>query len=156
MRLITTAILCLVLLINIDAQEVISNAGNSFSNNNLEISWTLGETIIKTEQSSENQITQGFHQSKIVVTAIEANFQSICNINVFPNPTSDFLNLNFDKEVESNLRFSLINSEGRILVNKQIEAKQTQIKMHHYTTGIYFLQVRENNDVIKAFKIVKN
>ncbi len=155
MRLIITAIFCLTLLININAQEVVSNSGNSFSNDNLNVSWTLGETIINTEQSTDKQLTQGFHQSKLVITAVKENIQADFSIIVFPNPTADYLNLTLEKIDANKLQFSLIDSNGKILSNTFPESNQTQIAMHQYPSGSYYLQVREKNNILKSFKIIK-
>ncbi len=44
------------------SQQVVATAGDYFENDNLSISWTLGETIIATFESENIVLTQGFQQ----------------------------------------------------------------------------------------------
>ncbi len=45
-----------------NAQQVIASAGGYFQNENLSLSFTLGEPVIETLQSAELILTQGFQQ----------------------------------------------------------------------------------------------
>lgn len=42
--------------------QVIATSGNSFSNSQNKVDWTLGETITETLSTSNNILTQGFQQ----------------------------------------------------------------------------------------------
>jgi len=45
---------------------------------------------------------------------------------------------------------------GKQLVSKIITSSQTIVRMKNLVQGTYFLKVKENNSVIKTFKIIKN
>ena len=45
------------------AQEVVSSQGETYSNANGSIDFTVGEVIINTGSSGTNDLTQGFHQT---------------------------------------------------------------------------------------------
>ncbi len=47
---------------SLNAQEVVSTAGESKSNSGYEISWTIGESVINTLSTGNIILTQGFHR----------------------------------------------------------------------------------------------
>jgi hypothetical protein len=49
--------------ISVSAQEVVATQGDSYSNANGNIDFTIGEVIIATGTDGTNDITQGFHQT---------------------------------------------------------------------------------------------
>jgi hypothetical protein len=62
------------------SQEVISNAGEHYENDNGSISWTIGEPVIETLGSSNNYLTQGFHQPNAVVPTLGQWGLIICGL----------------------------------------------------------------------------
>ena len=52
------------------AQSVVSSQGESFTNTEGSIDYTLGEVIIFTGEGGSNDLTQGFHQSSISTNSI--------------------------------------------------------------------------------------
>ena len=61
----TTSILIFLIGANnfVNAQEVVSTQGDSYSNASSSIDFTIGEVIIDTGTDGTNDLTQGFHQS---------------------------------------------------------------------------------------------
>lgn len=66
-------------------------------------------------------------------------------IEVYPNPTNQFVNLQLNKTVEN--KITLINMLGVEVLNKQINNTET-IDLIGYAKGIYFLQIE--NELGKA------
>lgn len=140
---------------NIIAQEVVSTAGETQSISGYEISWTLGEPIIQTISSGSTILTQGFHQSKLTVTAIDELLVSDFGLKVYPNPTSEFIVIKINK-LENNPAFSLYNLSGKLLQSQSIYATETQINLNEYASGTYLLKLnQEFNQPLQTFKIVK-
>ncbi|MDP4828095.1 MAG: T9SS type A sorting domain-containing protein [Flavobacteriales bacterium] len=71
---------------------------------------------------------------------------------IYPNPVNDVLFIN----VENNLEFEriiLFNSIGQVVYNG---GKESQIKMDHLETGVYFLQILKNDsEPLEMMKVVK-
>src|SRR4030043_290832 len=91
-------VLCQLLLIFLGtgiakAQQVVSTAGSHSGNGTVQLSWTIGEPVISTFNNGSNILTQGMHQSKLLIDAIEEIELSGLIISAFPNPTNEFVNL---------------------------------------------------------------
>jgi len=73
--------------------DVISSAGGFYANNNNSLSWTIGECIPETFFNSGNKLTQGFQQGIFDIKTKIDNTENRIKINLFPNPATDFVNL---------------------------------------------------------------
>jgi len=138
-----------------NAQEVTASSGNDFTNEQIQISWTLGEAVIQTLSSNQTTLTQGFHQSKLTITAVDEIADLTWNISAFPNPAHDYLKLDIQHDPDRKLFFSLYSMDGKLLIRKQIETQLSEISMQNYISATYFLKVTDKNLVLKTFKIIK-
>jgi hypothetical protein len=140
-------------------QEVIASAGgfNVASDNSISISWTLGETIIPTFTSQDGSliITHGFQQ-KLIVTTIEDNILDPVMVSVFPNPTSEMINIGFDTPTDGEISISLLNTQGKLVKTGKIEPATTQkeINMQDLPAGIYYLRLTKGK-LVNVYKVVK-
>lgn len=137
------------------AQEVISSAGNHFTNNKIKISWTLGEPVVPTLSNENIQLTQGFHQAKLTITAVNEIPKLTMHISAYPNPACDFLKLSIKNNLKQDLHYTLYTFDGKMLLKKQIESDLSEIPMTMYVSAVYFLKVSDNQSILKTFKIVK-
>ena len=137
------------------AQEIVASSGSHFANSEKQISWTLGEPVVTTLSNENSTLTQGFHQSKLIVTAINEVSVPGFNIIAYPNPTSDILKVEVKNISGQDLIYTLYSPDGRMLVQKQMESDISEIPMYNYVSATYFLKVSSSNTVLKTFKIVK-
>jgi hypothetical protein len=85
-------------------------------------------------------------------TGVEDKFLLNTDIKIYPNPTEDVLNIEFENSKETN--FSILNSFGQIVyLSKNLNSKQ-EIDLSFLSRGVYYLKI-QNNDIYKALKIVK-
>jgi len=143
------------IILNSNGQEVVASSGNHFSNNDIQISWTLGEPVIQTLSNNNVQLTQGFHQAKLTVTAIEELDDLLMQISAYPNPTSNYLKLSVKNSGKEELHYTLYTLDGKMLMQKQIESDFSEISMMNYISAIYFLKVSTGDSTLKTFKIIK-
>ena len=149
-------LLTLLLVINlaINAQEVISVQGASYSNSNGSIDFTIGEVVTATLTNTNMILTQGFHQTNLTVLAVD-NFDINFQARVFPNPTQDILQL--DIQNYSGLNYKLYDIQGRQLSIAKIDKKNTVINTAQYAKGMYLLVIlNENKQKLKTYRIIKN
>jgi hypothetical protein len=137
----------------INAQEVISTQGDSYTNGSNTIDFTVGEPIIETVSDGNNDLTQGFHQTLLTITGIEdldVNFI----VNLFPNPTADEVNITVEKF--EGLSYHLFDIAGKLLKEQMITAKATKIVVENYPKGTYLLTLSHaENKKIKSYRIIK-
>ena len=51
--------------------EVIASSGDHFTGTDAQLSWTIGELVIDTYTNGSTQLTQGFHQTNLIITNVE-------------------------------------------------------------------------------------
>jgi hypothetical protein len=139
------------------AQQVVSSSGNSGTITGYKVDWTLGEPVIETIFGSNHILTQGMHQTKLLVTAIsEMEFPGL-EVKVYPNPTGRFLTIEVIQTGNELFLYELIDITGRKTILKQMQSSSEEIGMGSYVSGIYFLNVTtRNREYVKTFKIIKN
>jgi hypothetical protein len=136
--------------------QVIGSAGDHFETNEAQMAFTIGEVVTETFGAGDLILTQGFHQTNLMVTSIEdlaAEFQ----LRVFPNPTVDLLSIDAQRSPES-FSLELMDTAGRplLLQRSMLNGTTHQINLSNYPPGIYLLRLRtEDRKNIQTFKIVK-
>lgn len=136
--------------------EVTASAGDHFTGTNAQLSWTIGETMIETYVNGSNQLTQGFHQTNLMVTAVEDLTESF-QVKVFPNPATDILHIEWS-EISDPLTLSLYDATGKQLIMKKVvdQTMSKTLDLTTYAAGSYLLQLSNPAEkTIKTFKILK-
>ena len=139
----------------VSAQEVVSSNGDSKSAGGIEVSWTIGEVLIETFISDATALTQGFHQTRLMVTAISDVLFPGLEIKVFPNPTPDIITIHFSEYIDGS-KYWLFDMTGKLLENKLINSEDTEINMNRYASGQYILKLtNKSRQAIQTFQVVK-
>ena len=139
----------------VSAQQVVSSNGDSKSAAGYEVSWTVGEPVVATLIGSTNTLTQGFHQTKLTITAVSELLFPGLEIKVFPNPTPDIITIHFSEYLE-NSRYYLYDLRGQLLENKLINSADTEINMKKYASGQYIIKLtNKSRQPIQTFKVIK-
>ena len=151
-------------------RDVIASAGGYFENDEISISWTLGEVITETVSTSDNRIilTQGFQQpdnvAKLKAPTDEVKLPDMTSISMslFPNPTTDNVYLTIKSEEIERVTLDLVDMNGRILYSEQLDLTNNRIS--NYTLDIsrlpaatYMVLLTDNNTraQIKNYKVQK-
>jgi len=126
--------------------EVIASAGQHFENGSSQLSWTLGEIAIETYAASGNIITQGFHQTQLTVTTVEETSSPSIDVSVFPNPTSQLLNIRVSENHPS-LLISLFDMHGKLIMDAKMGSseKQVQLNVSQLAMANYILRIKDQN-----------
>lgn len=134
---------------------VISSSGNQYASNNIIFDWTLGEVFTETSVGGGFVLNQGFHQPLIEIkTAI--NQVEFSGLNIFPNPVSDKLTLNFPDAIANKSNCVITDLQGRLYINREIKEISTEFDFSTFSSGIYFLRIISENPLINVSqKIIK-
>jgi len=138
--------------------EIVATAGDSNQGNNIQLDWTLGELAVTTIQSSNQQITQGFHQPQIQITSVLDFSEDIGSIDVFPNPSIDHLNMKMSFFKKEKIQIRLYNLEGKQILSKYIEDRNVEeiLVIKSLPAGNYFLSFYiDEHKTVQTFKIQK-
>ncbi len=136
--------------------ELISSAGDYFNNLSYQLEWSLGECVTSTLGSGPYTIAQGFHQhSYNIETFIDNLSGSEISISVYPNPATDRVSIRLIPATPEHLKYILFDINGKILLNEEIVNVPGQLNFSSYNNGVYFLNIKRENRLIKSFKIIK-
>lgn len=141
------------------SSSIIASAGGYASNENLNVSSTLGDLVIRTFQSTEIILTQGFQQPLILGTGIPQN-DLVWDIKSYPNPVSDKLHITFKLKDPENLTLIVSDLLGKNLIIKHLKNTPVQyeysLDVSSLEKGIYLLGIRSDdyktNEVIRFQK----
>jgi hypothetical protein len=94
-----------------------------------------------------------------VATAVTNSPESENKIQVYPNPTSDLLNISFNSELQSNVTIEIIDMTGKKIYSEtsvvQIGSNVRSVFTNKFKSGIYFVKIQsEKGETVERF--VKN
>jgi len=93
----------------------------------------------------------------LLYIGIDQNTETLNNLNIYPNPTSDLLNINYTLTKNGKYQIQIINSLGQIV--KEVSNQQTAgtytntIDTRHYSNGIYYIRFSDGL-IIKYVKVI--
>lgn len=125
--------------------EVQPAAGDEFTADDITISWSIGEGIIETFSNNEIVLTQGFHQPTLKITQIEEAEETDFQINIYPNPSADIVNINLISDKEISCIAQLFDMSGKLLYSKNLNGREMTetIDLTNYSSNLYLLRIIE-------------
>lgn len=135
-----TQSICAQLDITINSPFLVSSAGNTWSQDNYILCFSLGELVIETKAQQNTILTQGFHQENhYQITNLEDELNHY-QINIYPNPTSDILNVYCSESFKANIEIK--DARGCTVFSNEAQMNNNySIDMSHFASGVYFLEI---------------
>lgn len=162
MQQLFVAMLLLVSIGQVKAQnsdlKIVSANGGSAQLESIQLDWTVGELSITGIQNSSTLITQGFHQSNFKLTAIDDLEAAVGEIKVYPNPTTDFLEMKLEFDRGRSISIRMIDAVGRMVWSDEVSGQliARSISMKQFPAGNYFLHfLVDGNAYHQTLKIQK-
>ena len=141
----------------IHAQENAVATGGEATGTGGSSSYTVGQVVYTTNTGTNGSVAQGLQQPYEISTTVGINETTIqLELSVYPNPTTNYLQLKVESEKLENLNFQLIDLQGKVIENKKVTATTSTINLESLRKATYFLTVTDNNQVVKTFKVIKN
>ena len=134
-------------------REAVATSGGQFTNSNLSISYTIGETVVGDLSSTNTTISQGFNQAFKEDNTSVANLLDNSIYKVFPNPANNKL------FIESGVASSVIiyNLLGKPVGNSvNVDPSETkELDVSNYAPGVYFMRIVGENNSVSTVKWIK-
>ncbi|HOD87992.1 MAG TPA: T9SS type A sorting domain-containing protein [Bacteroidales bacterium] len=100
------------------------------------------------DKSSIHSMTFRYEYTSFVNTNI------VANLNVYPNPTSKYINFSIDNCEDYELY--IFSTDGRLINRSALESNNTLIDISNYHSGVYLYQILgKNNTLIAGGKFIK-
>ena len=118
--------------------EVVASSGNTLISGDVVLDFTIGEVVIDTYTGTVI-LTQGFQQSRIIITHVP-NEEYEVEFNIYPNPTSDYVMIDFNSPVSSILE--MFDIQGKLILNHSLYNQESfQLNLQTVASGSYLLKV---------------
>ena len=159
-KVFSTISLIMLAVMSLSAQSAIVPLGGDAQGGGISVSYTVGQIAVQNNGEGEFRIFEGVQQPYEIQTIGIDNYPGITlNAVVYPNPTQGNLQLAIRNE-ELGARneqwdVKVFDANGKFLLSKQIEGETTQLDLSPYATGTYYINVCNEKDVMKTFKVVK-
>ena len=124
--------------------ELLSGSGQVFTNESIDLSWSLGEISISTYETNELILTQGFQQTGIYTTPT-LNPEIFYDINLYPNPARDLMTMTFDQSKNIFKSYNILDMHGKTWDQGIIFSDEQNINIQKLPTGLYILSVIGEN-----------
>ncbi|MFH7000354.1 T9SS type A sorting domain-containing protein [Flavobacterium sp. FlaQc-57] len=135
--------------------------GSNATGSSGSVSYSIGQVFYTYNGvGSVYNVAQGIQQLRKdeMLDVPEVDKPTTAQIFVFPNPTTDFVNISMNGlELESGQRsYKLYDIQARLLKQNKIDQIETQVSLNNLSSSIYVLVVYVDNKILKSFKVVKN
>jgi hypothetical protein len=141
----------------LQAQNNTVSGGGQASGTGGSVSYTVGQIAYAALTGTNGSLIQGVQQPYeiSIVTSLEDLAIDI-KAQVYPNPTTDQLVLSVGTEDYKNLRYLLVDLQGKVIKTDRIINSNSTLDVTKLSNGTYFLRVLSNNKPIKTFQVIKN
>ena len=142
---------------NLYAQNNTVSSGVQATGTGGSVSYSVGQIAYSSYSGTNGSLIQGVQQPYeiSIITSIN-DFTIDIKAQVYPNPTTDQLIMSIGMGEYKNLRFVLVDLQGKILKSDRVINPNSTIDFSRFSNGTYFLRVLSNNKQIKTFQIIKN
>ena len=159
-KTITSIAFLLLGLGGLHAQETVTTTGGEATGTGGTASYSVGQVVYTTATGTNGSVAQGVQQPYEISTTVGIKETAInLEMNVYPNPTTNYLTLKVDASTSlsnQQLSYQVIDLQGKVIKNKKVSSTTTSINVESLPKAIYFINVTKDNQTIKIFKIIKN
>ncbi len=121
--------------------------------------YSIGQVFYHTHNNTEvGSEVQGVHQP-FEISIITGNNEDLLphiSLSLYPNPTPGILKININTLEFKDIHFLLFNVNNQLMHSGQINGGQKIMDLSEFPSATYFLQIVNNDKVIKIFRVVKN
>ena len=162
--IIMGAFVLLVGLPNARGQSTLNATGGTNIIGSWEYDWSIGEmSMVSTFYGSNIIVTQGLLQNDQFIGVKVADVNLSQHLQVFPNPASSIVNVQYISSGDGTLTYRLMDMTGKILINHSAEVKQgittEQLNISEIAVATYLLEVsfkdNTSTEAMTTFKIEK-
>ncbi len=120
------------------------------------MSYKVGQVVYTTNTGTGGSVIQGVQMAYEIFTVGVNETTLDISLTVFPNPTDDKLTLWVTNFSDENTEYQVYDTQGKFLFTGKVNSNQTFVDMRKLPSAISFMHERYRNEVVQAFKIIKN
>ncbi|WP_106794723.1 T9SS type A sorting domain-containing protein [Aquimarina sp. Aq78] len=136
-------------------KSIVSSGGNATGTSGTS-SFTVGQFFYSSTANTVGSIIEGTQQAYEIEALTNLDLGGIqLNVSTYPNPTTDRLTLLINLVNLVNINFQIHDIHGKLIANNSIKGNISTIEMGTYAKGTYILSIKDRNNTLKTFKIIK-
>jgi hypothetical protein len=137
------------------AQESVNSSGGDATGIGGSAAYSLGQIVYTSNSSATGTISQGVQQAyEIYALGIDNEKQDLI-LNLYPNPTSQFITLDINTSDLQNYSVQLTDIHGKQILEIENLQNKTEMNLNNLPTASYYLILTKGKSVIETYKIVK-
>lgn len=105
-------------------------------------------------QDSSHRVAWRNNEISLVTTPTTEITES--NILVFPIPTNDIVNLDFNKTEKQPDLIELYNAQGQLIANHLIQNSFTQVSIKQFDSQVIYARIFRNGNLLEIRKLIKS
>ena len=143
--------------ITIGQQAIVSTGIDAFGSGG-SACYSVGQMAFTSVDGDGGSMAQGVQQPYeiLITTSFKEDIYPNTAINVFPNPTNDFIKLTIEGEALNKPKITLVDVSSRVISRHSLIGQALEIDVKNLANGIYFLIISDRNQNYQTFKIAKN
>ncbi len=115
------------------------------------LNYNQGAWLVKTDSmgNAPGMFTVGIEEEELVIKKYQ--------LKIYPNPTSDNINLSMAEQPKQELQLEVYTISGQLVFEKHLPAfeKEQRINIQHLQSGVYLVKLMSEYQVVYSGKIVK-
>jgi hypothetical protein len=148
-------------LAQVKQSEVVSAGGGFFANDNVSVSYTIGEPVIGTVAKGDLIVVHGFQQGYVITTEEPIvkpgiNEFTASDVKVYPNPVNSVMYVEISNASIVGSAVKCFDMAGR-LINESIfeDDNRLSVDMSSLPQGTYLVKIISEDGVVVNKKIMK-
>ncbi len=151
-------LMCLILLVSVTGftfgQSTLLSSGGTVATSEGSLSYSLGQLNNQTSSISEWSIVEGVQQPFEVSQPLGNEDEKLAiGISMYPNPANDIVVVT--TENFQNLELTVLDINGKVLLEKKLTDKTTPVDMSAFSDKIYLIKINNDFQSIRTFKLIR-
>jgi hypothetical protein len=140
------------------AQQGPVAAGTSTAGAGGSISYSIGQIDYIAPTGSGGNSNEGLQQpyELFVVSTSLKEKDNLISVNVFPNPVSNSVSIDYKNSNFQGHSYRLTDVNGKIISENKIIETQSKIDVAELNSGVYFILISDSFSPIKTYKLIKH
>ncbi len=142
---------------NKNLQFSINTSGGDISNGEGSVSYSIGQVNYLSYNKDDSYTSEGVQQPLIISIKQIEFIEEIetFTLAAYPNPVTDYFMVEASSYTNRSLKYYLTDLNGNLIKEGTIEEPGTTIDVSRLAVAIYILNITDNTEHIKTFRILK-
>jgi len=143
--------------VNKNLQFSINTSGGEISGEEGSVSYSIGQVNYLSYNKNESHTAEGVQQPLIIsIKQIEIIEQKeTFTMAAYPNPVTDYFMIETSTYTDRSLRYHLTDLNGNLITEGPIQETGTTVDVSRLAVAVYLLNITDNTQHIKTFRIIK-